>query len=362
MNRKLVSNALTGIDDELIRDALTYRVAEHSRAPERKTPMETKYTEKYRGASRRLISLALAACLVLALTVTAYALNLFGIRDLYANPNRGEMPQGAAELIETQAAAAESEGWSCRVTESYCDEDTVLVAVTVTAGDAYIVAPTGEDPNSPLWTIGLDEEGTLGDYAFGLGKKLLFVGASLDREALGLSSNGQQFESPSPQELVILVQAHKSVSAATIDTVCTVTALELGPEDLDRSFGPTDVQRVELPITLTEGKTELLGVYVPEDPDAIPGVHLGEITVSRTPLGISMRLSETPTDMDAFYNIMTARVEGLEFHGSDGGGFQDDGTFQAEFSQGRGELGDTLTLTFLDWDKQPIGTVTFVKK
>ena len=101
MNRKLVSNALTGIDEELIAEAMEFRTAERSRIPERNKKMKKKHLENHPVVVRRGIALALAACLVLALAATAYALNLFGLRELYANPNRGEMPQEAQAMIET---------------------------------------------------------------------------------------------------------------------------------------------------------------------------------------------------------------------------------------------------------------------
>ena len=141
---------------------------------------------------RRILTIALAATLILSLGIAAYAANLFGLRELFATSTRGEMPEEAAELIIPQGGELDSDGWRAQVMESYCDERTVLITVRISADARYLVAPTDEDPNSPLSVIGLSGEGTLGEYARQEGKTLLFVGADLDHETLGLISGGQR--------------------------------------------------------------------------------------------------------------------------------------------------------------------------
>ena len=93
----------------------------------------------------RLLSIAAVLALILALGTAAYAANLFGLRELYANPNRGDMPEEAADLIVSQSAEAEGDGWSASVQETYCDEGTVLVAAVrdrlVGQGNAPRVCP-----------------------------------------------------------------------------------------------------------------------------------------------------------------------------------------------------------------------------
>lgn len=138
-----------------------------------------------------------------------------GLRELFANPNRGDMPEEAANLIVSQSAEVEGDGWSASVLETYCDEGTVLVAVRVSADERYAVVPTEEDLNSPLSVIGLSGEESLREYAQKEGKTLLFVGANLDWEALGLSSAGERFENASPQEMTIYVEGARGNGAAT---------------------------------------------------------------------------------------------------------------------------------------------------
>ena len=80
MNRKLMSKAISDIDDSFIAESMSPPVVKTDHAPERTSNMG-KYENKRNGVnSRRLISLILAACLIFALAITAYALNLFGIR------------------------------------------------------------------------------------------------------------------------------------------------------------------------------------------------------------------------------------------------------------------------------------------
>ena len=88
MNRKLISKAISDIDDFFIAEAQSSPVVKTDHAPERISNMG-KYENKRNGVnSRRLISLVLAACLVFTLAITAYAFNLFGIREMFRNKNQ----------------------------------------------------------------------------------------------------------------------------------------------------------------------------------------------------------------------------------------------------------------------------------
>ena len=304
----------------------------------------------------RLLSIAAVVALILALGAVAYATNIFGLRELFTNPNRGDMPEEAANLIVSQSAEVEGDGWSASVLETYCDEGTVLVAVRVSADERYAVVPTDEDLNSPLSVIGLSGEESLREYAQKEGKTLLFVGANLDWEALGLSSAGERFENASPQEMTIYVEgAHGNSAATPVDTVCTVVAVAWSPETQDSdTLVP---ERRELPITLVEGKSTPLGLYAPVDPYALPGFELGELRLTQTPLGTELRLKMSALDEDAARNLLTLRLDGVEFHGA--GSIDPNG--YAVFGQGQGDFGDNPIIRFLDWGKNTIAEVTFEK-
>ncbi|MCI6227787.1 MAG: hypothetical protein MR636_03515 [Clostridiales bacterium] len=364
MNRKLISKALGGIDDHFIAESMVYREANPRRSPERNRKMG-KYENRNAGHShRRLFALVLAACLVFSLAITAYAANLFGIREMFRTPYR-ELPEAVEPYIQQHTEAAESyipqnteatreENWSARVTESLCDGTKILVTVTISGGDQYIVAPTDAMPSDTIGLIGLSGDQTLESYAQSQGKNLLLVGATLRRsEGLGIFVESQKFENSSPSEMHILVEADRTSSDPAEEAVCQVYALEAGSEA---------VERLELPFTLEEAPKEEESILVPVTPDAIPGVTVGEATVTETPLGISVRWMETITDQDAHYDIK--KVEFDELTDYDGGGLvqADDGNWYFQISMGKGEVTDTLTAHFYDWENQPIGDIVFKKK
>lgn len=351
MNRKLISKAIGNIDDVFIAETLSPPAARTDRAPERTTKMGKYETNRSGVRSRRLFSLILAACLVFAFAVTAYAFNLFGIRELF-RASRGELPDEADAYIQHHTQIAAAEDWSAQITESLCDGTKVMVSVTVSGGDQYILAPTDAMPGSSTSVIGLDGSQTLEEYAAQQGKKLLFTGAAIENsEALGLVNGSQTYQNISDSEMAILVQAGRTTSAAQADAVCTVYALDADgiQKELALSF------------TLTEAPATGDGAYIPDDPDAIPGLTVGEATVTETPLGISIHFPETITDQDAWQDIMKVEIEGIEY--SEGGSvLEADGNWYFSVTMGQGTLTDTLTVRFYDWEKQPIGTVVFHKE
>lgn len=353
MNRKLISKALSDIDEQFIAESMAYRGEKASPAPERNRKMG-KYENRNTGhTSRRLFALIFAACLVFAMAVTAYAANLFGIREMFRTYNR-ELPEAAEPYIQQHTEAAQSEDWSARIAESLCDGSRILLTVTVSGADQYIVAPTDAMPSDTVGCIGLSGDQTLENYAASQGKKLLFVGATLrHNEGLGIFTESQRFENASPTQMHILVTADRTGTEPAGDAVCQVYALEAG--------GDT-VERLELPFTLAEAPKEGESIFVPVTPDAIPGMTVGEATVTVTPLGISVRWMETITDQDAYYDIM--KVDFDEITDYDGGGSaqEDDGNWYFQISMGKGEVTDTLTAHFYDWDKQPIGDIVFKRK
>ena len=345
MKREQLSQVICDIDERHIAEAWRFEPDLCGGSPERITPM----------GKKRVLTFALAAALLLSLGMAAYAADLFGLRALYATPNRGDMPEEAAGLILGQTAETEGDGWSASVLESYCDEGTVLVTVRVTAEPDFLLVPTDEDPDSPLSAIGLSGEGTLREYARREGKTLLFAGASLDQEALGLRSTGERFESVSPQELMICLEgARGGGAAAPVETSCTVVVAAWSPEAQDDAPA---IERRELPITLAEGKSTLLGLYSPADPHALPGIELGQLSLTRTPLGLSLRLKMSSLDEEAAEKLLTLRLEGVEFHGD---GVIDPNGY-CVFSQGQGDFGDSPILRFLDWDKNTLAEVPFEK-
>lgn len=309
--------------------------------------------EKPTHSHRKLAALILAACLVFSLAVTAYAANLFGIRELFRTYYR-ELPEAAEPYIRQETAAAEAEeGWSCVITESLSDSSTVMATVTIRGGNKYIVAPTDADPNGSARVIGIAGEQTLSEYAASQGKKLLLVGARIlkvgDEE---IGGGSQRMENISESEMVILTQCTKTVSASNLEAVCLVYA---------REEGSKDVQRIELPFVLSEAPaTSEEMVYHPLNFNAIPRLTFGDMTVTETPLGYNIRMSATVTDQEASYNIMKVEIEGLTY-GEGSHGSEDDGNWYFDAYICQGTPGDILVVHYYDWDKQPIGEIEFRK-
>ena len=292
--------------------------------------------------------------LVFSLAATAYAANLFGIRELFRTYYR-ELPETAEAFIQQETAAAKAEeGWSCAITESLSDNSTVMATVTIRGGDKYIVAPTDANPDGSARVIGIAGEQTLSEYAASQGKKLLLVGASIlkvgDEE---IGGGSQRMENVSESEMVILTQCTKTVSASNLEAVCLVYA---------REEGSNDVQRVELPFVLSEAPAASEGVvYHPLKPDAIPGLTFGDMAVTETPLGYNIRMPATVTDWEARRNIMKVEIEGLTY--GEGGAFMENetGNYYFEAFMCQGTLGDILVVHYYDWDKQPVGDIEFRK-
>lgn len=352
MNRKLISKAISDMDDFLIAKTMSPPVAKAGHAPERTSNMGKYENKKSKAGIRRLTGLAAAACLVFSLAVTAYALNLFGIREMFRTVNR-ELPQTADPYIQHHTeATATQEDWSGKVTESLCDTGNILTTVTVYGGDKYILAPTDAMDTDPVGIIGVEGNQTLGEYAAAQGKELLFVGATLrHNEHLGIFTEAQRFVNVSDAEMNILVESGRSGDAGG-DAICKVYARDAAGNRLD----------LELPFTLQPVPTEGERVYVAVDPDAIPGMTVGEATVKETPLGLSVQWPETITNLEASYNIMKVQIEGVTFHEGGGSVLEDDGNWRFQASMGEGTIGDTMIVHFYDWDDLPIGDITFVKK
>lgn len=302
---------------------------------------------------RRLLTLILAACLVFALAVSAYAANLFGIRELFRTQSR-ELPEAAETYIQPETVKETAQaGWSCEITESLADNANVMVTVAVHGGDKYIIAPTYVSAADSVSEIGLSGNQTLGEYAAEKGKTLLFVGASITKIGDTEGINGsQRMQSLADNEMVILSATEQTVNTENPDAVCTVYALEDGKED---------VQRVELPFTLNAapGVGEEI-VYHPEDPEAIPGMTVGDMTVTQTALGCNIRIPETVTDQEKYYEIMKVTIDGITYGDGAGSVIQGDETwFEARMCQGT--LGDELIVRYFDWESQPMGEIRFHK-
>ena len=160
MNRKLISKAISDIDDSFIAESMSPPVVNTDHAPERTSNMG-KYENKRNSVnSRRLIGLILAACLIFTLAITAYALNLFGIREMFRSKNQN-LPEKIDPYIQQHSETVAAREWGATVTESFCDPTRVMVTISVTGGDKYIVVPTDATPEHSVSVIGIDGDNDL---------------------------------------------------------------------------------------------------------------------------------------------------------------------------------------------------------
>ncbi len=305
--------------------------------------------------SRRAALLAAVIAAFLAFSAVAYAANLWGIREMFNNPNM-ELPEAAEDLIVSQSESGQGAGIRCQVTESLCDVNQILLTVTVSGDETHILVPQDALPEDPLESIGRDGEGTLADHAARQGKTLLYIGATLalpGPEGPEVHAQGIQTTCISDSEMALLIQAERPAGSSLEGAALCVTTLE---------EGASVPERLEVPVALTEAAAETELIFAPVDPDAVPGVRVGEATVTISPLGVSATWPETMTNAEDYYKIMKIDFEELtDFEGS-GSVLGDDGVYHNQISMGQGTVTDTLTVHYYDWDKQPIGDIIFKKK
>ena len=338
MNKELVSKAISNIDDRYIAEAMSLPAANVT-APERTKPM--KHT-------RKLLRTILAACLIFALALSAYALDFLGIREMLRKTGK-ELPPAAEPFIQTHTETAVAEDWSARVIESLCDDSKIMVTVAVSGGDKYIIAPTDADPDTLAVNIGIAGDLTLGEYAKQQGKELLFVGATLRDHAASGGHGSQHFEHTSDSEMTILVQA--DVWGTQEDAVCCVYAVDETWEKMT----------LDIPLQLSKAPAVGSSLYIPDHADAVPGITVGNATVTATVLGYTVRYMETITDEEACCNIKKVEFDGLTY-GDGGTVLEDDGNWYLTVSGCTGDVGDTLIARYYDWDDQEIGAITFHKQ
>lgn len=317
--------------------------------------MEAKDMEKYRekksGRSRVKYMLIAAIIAVSLMIVTAFAaINYLGMREVTTGTPY-VIPSEAEPFIETQGAQAASEDWSCTMLESLFDATTFTISVGVSGGDKYVVAPSYCSASDDVSEIGLPAGQTLGDYAAQQGKTLLYVGAGIqDRDKLGIPTTALFYKSQSDGEMTIVETGQKSSSVSVTQGTCIVTA---------RIDGQTDVTRVELPFTVKEAAGDVL-VYKAEGDNEVAGIRTNSFRVYQSPAGNSIVFDqELPEVFPDDLKMMD--IDGITY--AEGGWVENEnGQFEARWSQVKGTFGDTMTLRFINWDNEVMGTVTLTKQ
>ena len=315
------------------------------------------YKKKRSGRSRMKYTLIAAIVAVSLMIVTAVAaMNYLGMQEV-TKDTPYEVPSEAAAYIETQSAQeTTAEGWSCTMLESLFDAASFTISVGISGGDKYVVIPEYCSPGDDVSEIGLPSGQTLGDYAAQQGKTLLYVGAGIqDRDKLGIATTALFYESQSDGEMTIVETGQKSTDVSVTEGICRVNAWVDGQKD---------VTRVELPFTVKEAAGDVL-VYKPEGDNEVAGIRTDSFRVYQSPAGNSIvfdqefPIDETGEYPEAFPEALKCMdIDGISY--SEGGWMEnEEGKLEAKWSNVKGTFGDTLTLRFINWDNEFMGSVTF---
>ena len=294
-------------------------------------------TNNRRRTVKRIAVAAAAVCIVMAMGITAYAMNTWGIREMFGNNTNYELPTSAAEIIQMHSETGSGGGFTARMTETLCDANTFMTTVTVTGGDDVILAAAdaGRDDNVRDLELGIDEDITIGEYAAKAGRSICPVSASINGadEDLGIPAYELSYARQADNEITLLLIADKTVSFAGKELVCKVYISDLSD--------PKSTTVIEIPFTVTEESPRPVGEYSARTPDACEGIILGDAVVTETALGYSLRMPVTVTDENAFENVYLKCME-ADFMG--GLVLEDDGTWYADWSRGEGSIGDSFTI------------------
>lgn len=315
--------------------------------------MEAQDMKKHYGrkspASRVKFMLLAAIIAVSLLLVTAFAaMNYLGMQEV-TQKTPYAVPSEAASYIETQSAQeTTAEGWSCTMLESLFDAANFTISIGISGGDKYVVVPEDCDAGVDVSAIGLPSGQTLGDYAAQQGKTLLYVGAGIqDRDKLGIAVTTVLYKSQSDGEMTIVETGQKSTDVSVTEGTCRVSAWVDGQKD---------VTRVELPFTVKEAAGDVL-IYKAEGDNEVAGIRTNSFRVYQSPAGNSIvfdqELPEIVTE-----DLKRMDIDGISYAE---GGWLDDGNggYECRWSKVQGNFGDTLTLRFINWDNEVMGSVIF---
>lgn len=337
------NKAMNGIDDRFL-SAWEERQKEIVSLPEGNGKYGTRHGRK------RLWVLILAACLVIALALTAYAANFMGIREAMTGTLEQVSP-GEAACITPETAAAESDaGWSCALTESLYTGEKIMLSVTIRAGEEYILIPAYINGSYPVGEIGLSGDETLQEYADRLGKTLLKAEASMDFTDWDVNGQGIFPRSNGTNELTLILDSeHTLRGPETLTGTCTVYVWPLGQEE------PT-IETLPLSLTAAPEPEGDKQIFHPVVSDSVPGMLFQDGTLSKSLSGYRLQLPFTVTDRGLVDDYLKTYCEELDLWG-----LLDKSTGNVFYDIPTNDFGQA-TIQIRNSDSEVVGTVWIVEQ
>ena len=337
------NKAMNGIDDRFL-SAWEERQKKNASLPEGKGKYEA------RPGHRRLWVLVLAACLVIAMALTAYAANFMGIREAMTGTLKQVSP-GEAAYITPETAAAESDaGWSCALTESLYTGEKIMLSVTIRAGEEYILIPAYINGSYPVGEIGLSGDETLQEYADRLGKTLLKAEARMDFTDWDVNGQGIFPRSNGTNELTLILDSeHTLRGPETLTGTCTVYVWPLGQEE------PT-IETLPLSLTAAPEPEGDKQIFHPVVSDSVPGMLFQDGTLSKSLSGYRLQLPFTVTDKGLVDDYLKTYCEELDLWG-----LLDKSTGNVFYDIPTNDFGQA-TIQIRNSDSEVVGTVWIVEQ
>ena len=337
------NKAMNGIDDRFL-SAWEERQKKIAPLPEGKGKYEA------RPSHRRLWVLVLAACLVIAMALTAYAANFMGIREAMTGTLKQVSP-GEAAYITPETAAAESDaGWSCALTESLYTGEKIMLSVTIRAGEDYILIPAYINGSYPVGEIGLSGNETLQEYADRLGKTLLKAEASMDFTDWDVNGQGIFPRSNGTNELTLILNSeHTLRGPETLTGTCSVYVWPLGQEE------PT-IETLPLSLTAAPEPEGDKQIFHPVVSDSVPGMLFQDGTLSKSLSGYRLQLPFTITDKGIVDDYLKTYCEELDLWG-----LLDKSTGNVFYDIPTNDFGQA-TIQIRNSDSEVVGTVWIVEQ
>ena len=337
------NKAMNGIDDRFL-SAWEERQKEIVSLPEGNGKYGTRHGRK------RLCVLILAACLVIAMALTAYAVNFMGIREAMTGTLEQVSP-GEAAYITPETAAAESDaGWSCALTESLYTGEKIMLSVTIRAGEEYILIPAYINGSYPVGEIGLSGDETLQEYADRLGKTLLKAEASMDFTDWDVNGQGIFPRSNGMNELTLILDSeHTLRGPETLTGTCTVYVWPLGQEE------PT-IETLPLSLTAAPEPEGDKQIFHPVVSDSVPGMLFQDGTLSKSLSGYRLQLPFTVTDKSIVDDYLKTYCEELDLWG-----LLDKSTGNVFYDIPTNDFG-RATIQIRNSDSEVVGTVWIVEQ